>query len=523
MAAIALHHALEESALRHADSEAFRYADTSLTYAETVHRSREVAALLQANKVQKGDRIGIYMQRSLESAVAVYGILMVGAIFVPLDPFAPAGATQATIAECGITLILSHKAQQRALEALRALVCPLTALRLFEDFDDAAGHSFTPVDVHANDLAYIITTSGSTGKPKGIMHTHASGLSYARLSAKTYGIRPGDRIGNHSPLHFDMATLGYLTAPYAGATTVIIPEAYTKLPASLSLLIEKERLTIWYSVPFALIQLLLQGALDKRDLASIRWVLYGGEPFPPKHLVALMARWPHARFSNVYGPAEVNQCTYYHVPSAIRDHDAEQPIPIGRVWDETDALIVDLDDRPVPRGEAGELLIHSSTMMQGYWGRDDLNARAFFDQDGKNFYRTGDLVRESADDNLMFLGRMDRQVKVRGHRVELDPVEIALTNIAGVQEAAAFALKDEEGDTRILAAVLTDSDATFTSDILRAKCSHSLPWYAVPAEITLLESFPRGATGKINREELKRRATFKLDPVVVAPAQGCEA
>ena len=108
------------------------------------------------------------------------------------------------------------------------------------------------------------------------MHTHSSGLSYARLSVRTYDVKPEDRIGNHSPLHFDMSTFGYFAGPLAGATTVLIPEAYTKLPASLSQLMESEHLTIWYSVPAALIHLLVRGALEKRDLSSLRWVMFGG-------------------------------------------------------------------------------------------------------------------------------------------------------------------------------------------------------------------------------------------------------
>ena len=193
--------------------------------------------------------------------------------------------------------------------------------------------SGSDLKINETDLAYIIFTSGSTGRPKGIMHSHFSALNYARLSANTYELEESDVLSNFSSLHFDMSTMDYLTVTYAGASAVIISEAYTKIPASLSRLMQDEAISIWYSVPFALIQLLQHGLLEQRDLSSLRWVLYGGEPFAPKHLKKLMDLWPHARFSNVYGPAEVNQCTYYHLPNSFSGNArfrADWPIP-GRI------------------------------------------------------------------------------------------------------------------------------------------------------------------------------------------------
>ena len=147
----------------------------------------------------------------------------------------------------------------------------------------------------------------------------------------------------------------------------MIPEAYTKIAASLAQLLEAQGVTIWYSVPLALIQLLQRGLIETRDLSRIRWVLFGGEPFPVKHLQELMRRWPQARFSNVYGPADVNQCT-------------DQPVPLGAVWQNTEGLILAPDDTPVAPGAEGELVICSPTMMHGYWGRPELNNHAFYRQ-----------------------------------------------------------------------------------------------------------------------------------------------
>ena len=190
------------------------------------------------------------------------------------------------------------------------------------------------------------------------------------------GFSPRDRLSNHAPLQFDLSTLDYFAAAVCGATTVIIPEAYTRVPASLSQLMETERLTTLYAVPLAMIQLTLHGALEKRDLSALRWVLFGGEPFPTKHLRHMMRLLPHARFSNVYGPTEVNGCTYHLVPPLPEGSD--DPIPIGSVYPNVEALVVDADDAIILDDRPGELLIRSGTRMAGYWRRPEMTQRATY-------------------------------------------------------------------------------------------------------------------------------------------------
>ncbi|MGH7504591.1 MAG: AMP-binding protein, partial [Longimicrobiales bacterium] len=319
----------------------------------------------------------------------------------------------------------------------------------------------------------------------------------------------GDRLSNHAPLHFDLSTLDYFAGAVAGATTVVIPEPHTKLPASLSKLMEDERLTVLYTVPFALIQLLLHGALGKRALPELRWVLFGGEPIPPKHLRALMTALPQAKFANVYGPTEVNGVTHYPIPSLSEDDEA--PIPIGRPYGNVEMMIVDAEDRPVAPGEPGLLLIRSPTMMRGYWGRSDLNAKAFFRRRAFDlyedvFHRTGDLVRERPDGNLDFLGRKDRQIKTKGYRVELDEIEAALLQHASVEAAAAFPVADGGGSQRIEAAVtLRAGEAADAGELMKHAASH-LPPYAVPERIAIVRAFPRTSTDKIDRMRLQAMA-----------------
>ena len=205
------------------------------------------------------------------------------------------------------------------------------------------------------DLAYILYTSGSTGDPKGIMHTHRSGLAFAQWAAATYDLRAEDRLSNHAPLHFDLSTFDLFAGALAGATTVIIPEAITKFPASVAKLMADERISVWYSVPFALIQLLQRGNLAARDLSALRWVLFAGEVFPTKHLRSLLAALPGPRYSNLFGPTETNVCTYYHVD--VLAEDSDETIPIGIVCENAHGLVVDAEGQPLagwPGGRAGD-------------------------------------------------------------------------------------------------------------------------------------------------------------------------
>lgn len=505
------------SAHQYPNKEAFRCDGKAVSFAEMVAIMNQIAYFLHDCGLNKGEKVGVYLPRSLHTALAVYGIMHAGGVYVPLDPDAPISRIQHLIRDCGIKILITNPFKRRAIPKLlegfdelthiigikrETLSVPTCSWEEIQTLPE----TFPKSRVQAQDLAYIMYTSGSTGAPKGIMHTHYSGLSYAKLSQDLYELGSEDIIGNHSPLHFDISTMGYFTAPLAGSTAVIISDAYTKMPASLSQLIEKERLTLWYSVPLALIQILNRGVMEERDFSSLRWVLFGGEPFPTKHLRELMEKIPQATFCNVYGPAEVNQCTYYHLPHPPTDHT---PIPIGHIWPNTEGLIVDKDGQEVQQGDIGELLIKSATRMQGYWNNPELTDRSFYKRNTTGieeiYFKTGDLVRENEEGLLEFLGRKDRQIKVRGYRVELDEIESYLYEHPAVQEVAVFATQGKGNNKQIEAIVIPKTGHTFTLEELKSHLTKRLPPYAVPTKISTTDTFPRTSTGKINYIQLAQQ------------------
>lgn len=510
-----LPHTVSNSAKTFPNRKAFRFGSKSLTFKEIEVKMNQLANLLHQIGIKQGDRIGIYLNRSLETAIAIYGIMQAGAIYVPLDPKVPVERTKFLINDCGIRILITNNFQNKNIQNivdsgvdLDAIVGILSAGNIptfsWENLTEYPSSFTLPFKVLGADVAYIIYTSGSTGNPKGIMHTHASGLAYARLTAELYDLKETDVFGNHAPIYFDISTLGFFTAPFVGGCTVIASDAHTIMPASLSQLIEKEKITVWYSVPLALIQLLQNGMLEEKNMSNLRWVLYAGEPCPPKYLRQLMSIWEHVKFSNIYGPTELNQCTFYNLPGSPL---GEESIPLGKTWNNTESILIDEKDQEIKSG-VGELCVRSATMMKGYWQKPKLTEASFYRR--KNnlnltdvFYRTGDLVRLDGENTLHFLGRIDHQVKIRGYRVELGSIESKLVSHDAVEEAVVLAVRKKEENLELEAIVILEPNRKVTTAELILFLKHRLPSYAIPEKIEFVASFPRTGSGKVKRSELK--------------------
>lgn len=506
---------IDFSAEKYPDQLAFKSGKQSLTYAQIKDQTDAFAKVLHEWGIKKGDRVGIYLPRSLHTAIAVHGTLKAGAAFVPLDPAAPISRIADICENCNIRVLATNERLGKKLNEQITKGQDLAGVVGYEpehwsknaiSWAKLAKIEAPSVQVRilADDLAYIMYTSGSTGKPKGIMHTHRSGLAYAKLSAELYGVHKNDIVANHCALHYDISTFGYFTSPLVGATTIIVSDAHTKFPMSLIQMVSEEKVSIWYSVPLALIQMLSTGKLTDFDFKPLRWVLFGGEVFPSHLLGQLMRIWSQARFSNVYGPAEVNQCTFHHLDAPPPDHE---PVPLGQVWPNTEILIVDENDQKVAEGEVGLLLVRSATMMRGYWEAADLNSQAFYRRELvsgmiETFYRTGDLVSRTSAGRLFFHGRSDRQIKTRGFRVELESVEQTLNAIDDVAEGAVYPISQGDEGTLIFAQVILKPNSQKSQKELIKIMAECLPQYALPIEIRAVDSLPRTAAGKVDRKGL---------------------
>lgn len=517
----ALHLLLEQSAAEHADRVAVVDKDRSLTYAELDAAANRMANQLTDLGVVRGDRVGLYLQKSLESIVAIYGVLKTGAAYVPIDPNAPATSRAGYIlGNCDISVLITGSEMSAKWDDVLAEDTPLTHLIVADadEVDEPAGvkvvtaasvasqpETFEAPGIIGQDLAYILYTSGSTGAPKGVKLSHLNALTYVRWIADYFELTPDDRISNHPPLHFDMSIPDIYGAAMVGAALVLVPHKLSIFPQQIRKFIETNDITIWYSVPSILSMLLQRGKLEVGCMPTLRVLTFAGEVFPTKYLRELMELVPHARFVNQYGPTETNVCTFYEVPGIPETDD---DIPIGRAITDVDTFVVTDAGTKAEPGEVGELWVRGSTVMRGYWGdREKTADRLVADPLGSELpdlvYRTGDLVREDEHGDYAFLGRRDNQIKSRGYRIELGEIETALYAHDSVGECAVLPVPDDVFTNKILAYVTIAHE--IEEHELVAHCKANLPPYMVPDYFRIESVLPKTSTGKIDRRSLSDR------------------
>jgi amino acid adenylation domain-containing protein len=518
---------LTDSAARAPERPAVAVGERSLSYHELDRLSNQVARALVAQGVAPGDRVGILAPKSAAAVVAVYGALKAGACYVPLDPKSPAPRLTAIMADSGIAVVLADQATAGqavgladSVPQLRAVVVtgphwgraaaagpesepgprdpvvvPWDAVLAEPDEAVADGQA---IDA---DLAYILYTSGSTGTPKGVMISHRASLTFVEWAASCTGLTEQDRVCSPAPLHFDLSVFDVFASCQATACMAVVPEMTAMFPARLAQWIERDRISVWYSVPSVLTMLVTYGNLRGFDLSGLRTIIFAGEVFPAKHLNGLMAELPHARFLNWYGPTETNVCTWYEVPAGTTGLTA--PVPIGRACANTDAFAVtDAGGRVSKPGDEGELYVRGSGLMRGYWGDPAKTGRMlvgnpFQSAHDELAYRTGDLVTLDDEGNFVFLGRRDGMVKTRGYRVELGEVETALYGHPAVREAVVLPVPDELLGSRLRAFISAEGE--LTREEVLDHCRRRLPAYMVPDVVEFCAALPRTSTGKIDR------------------------
>ncbi len=491
-----LAHLIENAARQGPHHDALVGAKARRTWAAVRDDVQVLAGALDRAAVRPGDHVAVYRTKNAESLLAVWAVLWVGGVVVPVDPHLGPDEVAGVFDRAAVRAAFVDR------RTVSGLPRGVRGIDVDEALHDSARITRPITERRLDDDAYIIHTSGSTGTPKGIVHTHGSGLSYAELVVDTYGLEARDRVAGMSPLHFDMSTLELYAAPLAGATIVVMDEALMRFPASFTARCESEQVTVWYTVPFFLQQVSDRGALHQRDVSTLRWLLYGGEPFAPSALRGLLDQLPDdVSVSNVYGPAEVNQCTVWSAPAAGILGDATD-IPIGEVWRGARAAIVDEHGDRAPIGAVGELLIEADTAMRGYWGEPDLTARVLRERPELGpgrWYSTGDLAWRDADGQLHCVGRVDHQIKIRGIRLDLDGVESVLAGAPGVLHVVAG---PDHDNAAVLAAVVPRSVDFDAAEVQRFGRAH-LPAVAVPRVIVCYQEFPETATGKIDRRRVR--------------------
>ncbi|CAG1015576.1 enterobactin synthetase component F [Burkholderiaceae bacterium] len=483
----ALAQCLRRSFEKYADLPAVEGKYVVLTYRELERRVAALAAALAARGVRMGDLVPMLMARSVDLVVTQLAILRLGASYVPIDLASPAGRQEAMLQGMNAPLLVTDGSTPPAAAGAIALFdvrAPLDAAAAAARSDWA-----TPPDHVA---AYVMFTSGTTGAPKGVM-VPRSGIVRLVVDADYAEFRPGARWGFLSSPAFDASTLEVWGPLLNGGCCVVQEDAFPTLDDLAEFLLDRRITDAWLTA--ALFNAMVDDRLDA--FVNLRQLLTGGERVSPRHAQTVLEAMPALRLINGYGPTENTTFTLCHTIT-LADTQGAAGIPIGRPIRGT---VVRVDGTSV-QPEEGELLAGGAGIAHGYLNDDELTSRKFVCIGGTRWYRTGDLVRRRPDGVYEFNGRVDRQVKVQGHRIELDEVESLLAACPGVGEAA-IVVRGDSAESRHLVGCFTGIGASLpATDAVSEFLQRRLPAAAVPRALVPLASMPLNVNGKLDRAAL---------------------
>ncbi|MGY1673235.1 Pls/PosA family non-ribosomal peptide synthetase [Geodermatophilus sp. SYSU D00710] len=462
-----------------------------LSYADLDQRANRLANLLMSRGIGCGVRVGILLHRSVDTYVALLAVTKTEATFVPIDPEAPADRLLYIAEDCSLALVVTHSSFAASCAAL-----PCESLLLDElGHELAVQSSARPgTESDGDPVCYVIYTSGSSGRPKGVEISQSSICNFIGIVPSLYGVEPTDRVYQGMTIAFDFSIEEIWPTWAVGATLVAGPTDGRRVGSGLADFLEDNEITMIYCVPTVL------ATLD-RLLPSIRTVNVGGEACPRE----LVDRWgPGRRILNTYGPTETT------VTCTMAELLPGRPVTIGRPLPTYRVTLLDDDRRPVPAGEVGEICVGGPGVARGYVNRPDLTADRFIPDPrgipGERIYRTGDLGRFLPDGQIEYLGRADSEVKVRGHRVDLQEIESVLLEHPAVTAAVVALLpsSDTGGDLAGYV-VLRGGEADAADEViaqLHEQAVQQLPPYMVPSYLDVVTSIPMLPSGKADRGRL---------------------
>jgi amino acid adenylation domain-containing protein/non-ribosomal peptide synthase protein (TIGR01720 family) len=460
----------EAQAVATPEATAIVFEEQRLTYRDLDRRANRVAASLRARAVGPDVLVGVQLDRSVEMLVAVLGVWKAGGAYLPLDPSYPEKRLAHMLRDSGAGLLITRET--------------------FDELerDDSPPHPAPRCSL--DNLAYVIYTSGSTGQPKGTLITHRGLANLAQAQSRAFDVRPGDRVLQFASLSFDASASEIVMALCFGAALHLVSRDDI-LPGDPFVDLLRDRRITHLTIPPSVL-----AAVPHVPLPDLRTLIVAGEACP----MALAGKWAAGRtFLDAYGPTENTVC------ATIGEY-AGGALTIGRPMSNVRIYILDRHGEPLPAGAAGELHIGGIGVARGYLARPAMTAERFLPdpfsgEPGARMYRSGDLARWLPDGTIEYLGRLDHQVKIRGHRVETDEIAQVLRTHGGVRDAAVLALRAASGQDRLVAYVAAGGRAV-TAEELRAICAEWLPAPMVPAAYVVLEDLPLTPSGKLDRKAL---------------------
>ncbi len=521
---LCIHQLFEEQVERTPDAVAVVFEDQQLTYRQLNNRANQLANYLRKLGIKPDVLVAICVDRSLEMAIGIMGVLKAGGAYIPLDPAHPHERRAYKLQDSKTPVILTQQWLAETLPSSSAQVVIVD--RDWELIQQESQENLVNQTTPEN-LAYTIYTSGSTGKPKGAMITHRGLVNHALAIASEYKLEHRTRILQFSSLSFDIIVEEIFPTWLVGAALILRTEEIISSTTAFLSFVEQQQINV-LNVPTAFWHELVNGlSLSKQPLpTSVRLVVVGGEKASKSaYLTWLELVGEQVRWLNSYGPTETTVTATVYDPALAPEADKTRAeIPIGRPIANVQAYILDRHLQPVPLGVPGELHIGGAGLGRGYLNRPDLTDSKFipnpFSEDPEaRLYKTGDSARYLPDGNIEFIGRIDFQVKIRGFRIELGEIEAVLEQHPAVQQTVVLAREDVPGEKRLVAYVITNQDKAVTSSQLRSFLKEKLPDYMIPFAFLMLENLPMTPNGKVDRRALPAPEIKGVEEerVIVAP------
>ena len=493
---------LERSAQLFPEKPALVDQRQSVTFAQALEDSRRVGSSL-ALSLTKGQPVAVYMEKSVENLCAFWGIVYAGGFYVSFNTQLPTSRLQQMQSVLQAPFVITDEEHRAELEE----VFPPHRILIYRDLVKSAVDRALLTQIRQRhvdtDPLYANFTSGSTGVPKAVVVGHRSTLDFIDHFCPIFSITQKDIIANQAPFDFDVSVKDIYSALATGATLVLVPRPLFSQPQQLlDFLCEHRATTLIWAVS-ALCLISTVHGLDYRTPETVNKVLFSGEVMPAKHLKIWMEHLPRAQFVNLYGPTEITcNCTYHIID---RERSYPDGIPMGQAFPNEDVFLLDGDDQLVTAPNVvGEVCVRGSALALGYYRNPEQTAAAFPNNPlnpcyPQRIYRTGDLARYSTLGELHFCGRKDFQIKHMGHRIELEEIERAVSNLPGVHRCCCVFHSEKP---RLYAFYQGD----LTPKELRLQLLPTLPPYMIPNVFRQVDQFPLNKNGKIDRTLLMKGA-----------------
>jgi len=508
-----LHDFLLDAAERWPEAVAAIEGDRQLTFAAIADRARAIAGFLVERGVERGDRVVVFGDNSLDTVVAFWAVVMADGVASVVSPQTKEDKLAYLLDDCRATALFADKRSAKVAAAALAQAKGRTPLVVLTDdvpdsvriegavrLADARPNLEAPLPRRAIDvdLASIIYTSGSTGRPKGVMLTHRNMIA-AATSVSTYlEMDEQDVVLVALPLSFDYGLHQVIMSARVGARVII--ERSFAYPAQVVKVMQEQKVTGFPGVPtmFALLQN-MQAVWDM-DWSAVRYVSNTAAALSQSQIGFLRELFSEARVYSMYGLTECHRCTY--LPPADLDR---KPGSVGLAIPNTEMWIADDDGNRLERGKIGELVIRGATVMRGYWEKPEATSKRLKPGPlpGEMVLHTGDLCRMDEDGYLYFVGRMDDIIKSRGEKVAPKEVESVLADVPGILETAVIGVDDAVLGQAVKAFVVLAAGATLSEAEVQRACAAKLESYMVPKHVAIVDSLPKTTTGKIKKTDLR--------------------